>query len=605
MGSIRTLWDISKKYYRLVIWNIVFNILSAILSVFSLLMLIPFLQVLFYSEEQLTQPDNLPNFPVMDSLYQYWTNIMLTQGKHTALIVLCASLVFVFFLKNATKYLAAYFLVPVRTGVMRDLRSQIFQKLLSLDFTFYQKKRRGEILTNFGNDVQEVEYGIINFIETGIKEPVTILITLTSLIIMSPYLTMWVVILLPLSALVIGRIGKRLKKDSFKAQYQLSLLQMMVDEVMHGIRVIQSFNNVQGLFKKFHAINQEYRDLHIEMLNRKELASPLSEVLGVLVVAIILFIGGSAILTGNSALSPEVFITYIVVFSQIISPAKAFSNAWYFIQKGIASLDRIQDLLQEQSFYDLKKGTIAKNSFDEKIEILHLNYSFGDKQVLKDINLSIQKGEKIAFVGPSGSGKTTLINLLSRIYDIPDSTISIDGIDINQIQLEDFRSLYSIVTQDPILFFGTVNENLEIASDHQSFEKKIEALSYADALGFVMELPQTIHTYIGERGAYLSIGQQQRLTLARAYLKDAPILILDEVTASLDGVSDQSIKQSIQQISEGKTVISIAHRLSSILDYDQIYFLENGVITGHGTHQELMETHPLYKKMVESQAISS
>lgn len=605
MGSILTLWNISKKYFNLVVWNIVFNILSAILSVFSLLMLIPFLQVLFYPAEKFTQAENLPKIPFIDILYEQWSLIMHIHGKQYALVVLCIILVFIFFLKNATKYLASYFLVPVRTGVMRDLRSNIFQKLLSLDFTFYQKKRRGEILTNFGNDVQEVEYGIINFIETGIKEPVTIVITLTSLILMSPYLTMWVVILLPLSAILIGRIGKRLKKDSFKAQYQLSLLQMMVDEVMHGIRVIQSFNNVQGLFQKFHSINQEYRHLHSEMLKRKELASPLSEVLGILVVTIILFIGGNAILNGESTLSPEVFITYIVVFSQIISPAKAFSNAWYFIQKGIASLDRIEILLQEESFYDKKLGTVAKKSFDTAIEISHLNFHFGDKQVLKDIHLSIKKGQKIALVGPSGSGKTTLINLISRIYDIPNGTISIDGIDINQILLEDFRGLYSIVTQDPILFFGTIDENLQIASNQQDFEKKIEALSYADALDFVMELPQTIHTYIGERGAHLSIGQQQRLTLARAYLKNAPILILDEVTASLDGVSDQSVKNSIQQISQGKTVITIAHRLSSICDYDQIYFLENGVITGRGTHQELLNQHPLYKQMVESQAINA
>lgn len=605
MDSIRILWNISKKYSHLILGNIIFNILYAILSVFSLLMLIPFLQVLFYSDEQLQQKSNLPDIPFIDLLYSKWSHLMLNNGKHTALIVLCISVVLIFFLKNATRYLAAYFLVPARTGVIRDLRSQIFQKLLHLDFTFYQKKRRGEILTNFGNDVQEVEFGIINFIEAGIKEPVTILITLVSLIVMSPYLTLWVIILLPVSAWFIGSIGKKLKKDSFKAQYQLSLLQMMVDEVMHGIRVIQSFNNTKGLNQKFDTINQEYRHLHSEMLKRKELASPLSELLGITVVAAILFIGGNAILNGNSALSPEVFITYIVVFSQIISPAKAFSNAWYYIQKGAASFERIQHLLKEQSFYDLKKGNIQKTTFDRQINIQNLNFQFGDKKVLQNIHITITKGQRIALVGPSGSGKTTLINLLSRIYDIPEGTITIDGIDINKIQLENFRSLYSIVTQDPILFFGTVDENLEIASDHQTFEKKIEALSYADALGFVMDLPQTIHTYIGERGAHLSIGQQQRLTLARAYLKDAPILILDEVTASLDGVSDHSIKQSIQQISEGKTVITIAHRLSSIMDYDQIYFLENGVITGQGTHQELMETHPLYRQMVESQAISS
>lgn len=601
MDSIRLLWGLVRKYLSLVGLNVFFNILSAGLSVFSLLMLIPFLQVLFYQESQLLSNTQLPKIPFIDILYEKWIFLMEDKGQQTALVALCICLILIFILKNGTRYLAAYFLVPVRTGVMRDLRADIYKKLLSLDFNFFQKKRRGEILTKFGSDVQEVEYGIINFIETGIKEPVTIIITLTSLIIMSPYLTMWVIILLPISALVIGKIGKRLKKDSFKAQYQLSLLQMMVDEVMHGIRIIQSFNNVEVLFRKFQSVNQEYRHLHSEMLKRKELASPLSEMLGIIVVAALLLIGGNAILKGDSTLSPEVFITYIVVFSQIISPAKAFSNAWYFIQKGVASLHRIQELLEEKPFYEVRPGTVAKSSFDQQIDIRNLNYAFGERVVLKDINLSISKGQKVAFVGPSGSGKTTLINLISRIYDVPEQTILMDGKDINQIILNDYRNLYAIVTQDPILFFGSIEENLSMAISQQNFEAMIEALGHADALNFVLELPQTMMTQIGERGTALSVGQQQRLTLARAYMKNAPILILDEVTAALDGVSDQSVRNSIQHISQGKTVITIAHRLSSIRDYDQIIFLEGGVITGKGTHEELLNAHPLYRRMVAAQ----
>lgn len=604
MDSIRLLWGLVRKYLTLVGLNMFFNILSAGLSVFSLLMLIPFLQVLFYQEEQLLSNSGLPKMPFINFLYHQWIGLMEKQGQQTALFALCICLMLVFVLKNGTRYLAAYFLVPVRTGVMRDLRADIYKKLLSLDFSFFKKKRRGEILTKFGNDVQEVEYGIINFIETGIKEPVTIVITLTSLVIMSPYLTMWVLILLPVSALVIGRIGKKLKKDSFKAQYQLSLLQMMVDEVMHGIRIIQSYNNTGVLFRRFQDVNQEYRTLHSDMLKRKELASPLSEMLGVIVVAALLLIGGNAILNGNSALSPEVFITYIVVFSQIISPAKAFSNAWYFIQKGVASLHRIQDLLKEQPFYEVNPGTISKHSFDTGIEIKNLSYAFEDRKVLNDINLSIKKGQKTAFVGPSGSGKTTLINLISRIYDVPQGKILVDNLDVNDIQLHDFRNLYAIVTQDPILFFGSIQENLLMADSNASFEEMIESLGHADALNFVLDLPQTMMTDIGERGLMLSVGQQQRLTLARACLKNAPILILDEVTASLDGVSDQSIRESIGKISEGKTVITVAHRLASIADYDQIVFLEAGTITGIGTHQELMQSHALYRQMVASQQLS-
>lgn len=603
MNKVQLLLRIVKKYRTRMALNIVFNILSAFFSVFSLLMMIPFLQVLFYQGENISDLSKLPKIPFIDIIYLKWVSLLSSHGRQYALLILCIALIVAFILKNGTRYLAAFFLVSVRTGLMRDLRIQIYDKLLSLDFSFFQNKRRGDILTRFGSDVQEVEYGIINFIETGIKEPLTIAITITSLVIMSPYLTIWVLILLPVSALVIGKIGKQLKRDSFKAQYQLSLLQMMVDEVMHGIRVIQSFKNVTILAQKFQKINQEYKNLHTEMLRRKELASPLSEVLGIVVVAAILLIGGNAILNGDSTLSPEVFITYIVVFSQIISPAKAFSNAWYFIQKGAASLNRIQELLEEESFYDQKKGAISKSTFDKDITIQNLNYSFGDKTVLNNIQLKIQKGQKVAFVGPSGSGKTTLLRLLSRIYDLPDNQILIDGECINNIRLEDYRSLFALVTQDPILFFGTIEENLRVAKPQASFEEMVDALRHADALNFVLELPETLATNIGERGVSLSGGQQQRIALARAYLKNSPILFLDEVTSSLDGVSDLSIRNALTKITQGKTVVSIAHRLASISDFDQIIFLEEGKITGIGTHEELLEQHFLYRQMVNSQLI--
>ncbi len=602
MESVKLLWNLIRKYLRFVGWNVIFNILSALLSVFSLLLMIPFLQVLFYPEDQLINSSNLPQIPFVNSLYARWVDVLAVHGQQKALIVLCLSLILVFILKNGTRYLAAYFLIPVRTGVMRDLRSNIYHKLLSLDFEFYKKKRRGEIFTNFGNDVQEVEYGIISFIETGIKEPVTILVTLVSLILMSPYLTLWVVLLLPVSAFVIGKIGKQLKKDSFQAQYQLSVLQMMVDEVIHGIRIIQSFSSVNILLGKFRPVNREYRRLHAEMLKRKELASPLSEMLGITVVAIILLIGGNAILKGSSTLSPEVFITYIVVFSQIISPAKAFSNAWYFIQKGTASLSRIHELLKEETFYDNKAGHLSLKSFGDKLEVKNLTFSFKDKEVLKNISFTVRKGEKVAFVGPSGGGKTTLLHILSRIYDIPEGMVQIDGHDLNNIRINDYRNLYAIVTQDPILFFGTVEDNLRYARPEATTDEMLEALEQADALDFVIKLPLTLQTFIGERGQSLSIGQQQRLTLARAYLKNAPLLFLDEATSSLDGISDKFVQDFIKKISADKTILTIAHRLSTIYDYDKIIVLEKGAITGTGTHEELMHSHKLYQSMVASQA---
>lgn len=602
MNSIRLLWGLTRKYIHYAGWNILFNTLSAALSVFSLLMMIPFLQVLFYPEEKLLSHSSMPEIPLADFFYTQWIAVLSVYGQQRALIVLCVSLILVFVLKNGSRYLAAYFLVPVRTGIMRDMRANIYSKLLSLDYDFFKRKRRGEVFTNFGNDVQEIEYGIISFIETGIKEPVTILVTLISLVIMSPYLSLWVIILLPISAVIIGGIGKKLKEDSLSAQNQLSLLQMMVDEVIHGIRIIQSFSKVDVLFKRFQVVNQEYRRLHANMLKRKELASPLSEMMGIIVVAALLLIGGNTILNGNSSLSPEVFITYIVVFSQIISPAKAFSNAWYFIQKGVASLDRVNSLLKEQAFYDIQPGTEEKKVFTSQIEIKNLNFYFGEKEILKDINLIIEKGKKVAFVGPSGSGKTTLLNILARIYNVAEGQVFIDGVDINDIYLNDYRSLTAIVTQDPILFYGTVEENLQMAAPHASVKEMEDALKASDALEFVSRLPNSIYTEIGERGQSLSIGQQQRLTLARAYLKNAPILFLDEATSSLDGMSDKQVQDAIKNLSAEKTVISIAHKLSSISDYDQIVFLERGEITGIGTHDTLMKSHNQYQKMVSAQA---
>ncbi|MCO5249314.1 MAG: ABC transporter ATP-binding protein/permease [Chitinophagales bacterium] len=598
MNSLRPLLPLIKKYPSQIGLNIIFNIISALFSVFSLLMLIPFLQVLFYKDISFLNNSQLPKIPFIDLLYNKWTFIVESQGQETALLVLCLVLVFSFVLKNGTRYLASYFLIFVRTGVMRDLREKVYQKLLALDFSFFQKNRRGHILTIFGNDIQQVEFGIINFIETGFKESVTIIITLISLILLSPYLTLWVFILLPVSALFIGRIGKRLKKDSNEVQNQFSIMQMMIDELMHGIRIIRSFNHMDILVKKFQSVNQKYRSLHHDLLKKKELASPLSETLGIMVVVILLLIGGRAILKGDSTLSPEVFITYIVAFSQIISPAKAFSSAWYHIQRGVASMDRIQSLLQTKSFHEIYPGEESIHTFKDSIEIKNLNFGFDDKNtILQNVEIHIQKGQKVAFVGLSGSGKTTLVNLISGIYQAPENGILMDGIDIRKYRSKDYSRLFAIVTQDPILFYGTIKENLLLANENTDEISIATALKLANAYNFVNRLPEKENTPIGERGQQLSIGQQQRLTLARAYLKNTPILILDEITASVDNISSKKIKDALQQISQEKTVITITHKLESIVDYDIIYLFDKGRIVAQGTHDVLVNTSLLYRQI--------
>lgn len=601
MRELRLLWDLCGPYRKNAIGNILFNIAASLFSVFSLLMLIPFLQVLFYGNADAIQRD-LPQIPFFQHLYDNWIVVLKKDGQQAALLLLCVGLVLVFLLKNTFRYLALYSLVPLRTGSMMLLRNKIYNKLLRLNYPYFQKTRRGDILTRFGQDVQEVEYGIINFIEVGLKEPATIAITLASLIWMSPTLTLWVFLLLPVSALVIGGLGKMLKKQSSQAQEKLSLLQSLVDEVMYGIRIIRSLGAATVMEARFSKLSKEYQDLHTAMLRRKEMASPLSELLGITVVAILLLIGGKWVLSGDGGISPEVFITYLVVFSQIISPSKAFANAWYFIRKAIASLDRVNEILLEKEKL-LPEKPINKNSFDEAIDIENLSFSFGEQLVLSNFHLHIPKGQKVAIVGPSGSGKSTLLHLLAGFYEQQKGAIKLDQTPIEQIHPSDFSKLYSFVTQEAVLFYGSVKENLLLAKQNASDEEIQLALKQAGAWSFVEEWKNGIHHNIGERGGQLSGGQQQRIALARAYLRDAPILLLDEATSALDAQTDEQIKQVIQHLSKDKTVIAIAHRLSSIQNYDRIIVLENGEITGDDTHSALLSNHHLYQEFVSGQKI--
>lgn len=604
MNSLRALLRLLRPYRLSVLMNIGFNLLASVFSVFSLLMLIPFLQVLFYDSELSSGTMNeIGNLPFFENLYRIWLEQVKQNGKIEGLYWLCLALILIFLLKNFLRYLALYVLTPVRTGIMRDLRIQMFEKLLSLDLPFLQRTRRGDILTRLGQDVQEVEYGIIHFIETGFKEPVTILVTLFSLLWMSPQLTLWVFILLPVAALIIGRIGKQLKKESIEAQQKMSLLQSLTDELLHGLKILQIYQAEKPFSAIYEKENNTYRGFHTKLLWRKELASPLSEFLGIGVVAILLWVGGRQVLLHPGDLRPEVFITYIVVFSQIISPAKAFANAWYYIQKGSASLLRIESLLAEKpTILDAPEAASLEYS-GQDIRIQNLNFSYKDTPVLKNIDLLIQQGKKIAIAGPSGSGKTTLVHLLCRFYPIPEQSIFMGETPIEKFSLESLRKQFAFVTQEPLLFYGSVKENLWMAKPDATELEVLNALKLAQAEEFVAALPQGMDTNIGERGTQLSGGQQQRISLARAFLKNAPIIILDEATAALDNNADHAIQSAILQLQQGKTVIAIAHRLSSVRDYDSIIVMEKGVIIATGTHKELMEECELYREMVKREGM--
>ncbi len=523
-------------------------------------------------------------------------------GKSKALLFICIFTVVVFFIKNIFRYLAVHFLAPMRTGVASNIRQQLYDKVLQLHVLYFSDNRKGDILTRLTNDVQEVEYGILHFLEVAFKEPVTILATLVTMLILSPKLTVFVLVILPVSGYIIGRIGKTLKQASTVAQHLQGLINSMVDETISGIRVIKSFTAEGALSNKFKAINQQHNKIGTGMIRKRDLSTPLSEFLGITVVVIVLYIGGRMIIHHTSPLSAEAFIAFIVIFSQIIQPAKAFSNAFYFIQKGLASLRRIEELMQAQNKISDKANIDPVHVFEKSIELKAISFSYQDAPVLRNISLTIPKGKKVALVGMSGSGKSTLIQLLMRFFEVQQGDILLDGKSIKDISQQHLRELMALVTQQTTLFNDTVANNIAFFKSANK-EQIIEAAMLAHADEFIARMPEGYNTNIGDNGIKLSGGEQQRLTIARAIFKDAPILILDEATSHLDSNSEKLVQDALQNLLKNKTAIIIAHRLSTVQFADEIVVLKDGTIVEQGTHQELIYLQGEYKKLVDLQQL--
>ncbi len=595
-----------KPYWVYAILNVLFNILTILFSLFTFAMLAPFLNLLFEKSQMVTEKPDLSfsSDALIDYLNYWMSQIIISQGKMDALLLICMALLGAFFLRNLARFMSMYFLANVRIGAVRDIRNQVFSKLLILPLSFYSSRKKGDIMARVTTDVQEVEYSIMNYMEMIIRDPITIIAYFIFLLSMSPQLTLFVIIVLPVTGYIIGQIGKTLRKKSKVGQARFAAMLSTIEESITGLRIIKAFNAIGFLDNKFYGQNKSYADLSMGIYRRRDLSSPLSEFLSSVVIIFVLWYGGNLVLGKNSTISAEVFITYIAVFSQIIPPAKTFATGFYSMQKGIASADRIFEILDAEEIIEEKPNAKPIKDFKEGIEYRNVFFSYEKAYVLKNINLKIHKGKIIALVGPSGGGKSTLVDMLPRFYDVIKGDIFIDGIDLRDYKINDIRGLMGMVTQESILFNDTVFNNIAFGLKGVSEDRIIEAAKIANAHEFIEQMPEGYQTNIGDRGTKLSGGQKQRLSIARAILRNPPILIMDEATSSLDTESERLVQDALSKVMSNRTSIVIAHRLSTIKFADEIIVIQKGEIIERGNHKKLLEKDGIYKKLHDLQTFA-
>jgi len=571
-------------------------------------MIVPFLNVLFSQERSYKlEPWSGSVKVLLNNFNYYLADFVVREGQVQALLLISILVIVMFFFKNLTRYMAMYYLAPIRNGVVRDLRLSIYRKILALPIGYFTDERKGDIMARMTSDVQEIEWGIMNSLEAAFREPLNIIIFLITMFTMSPQLTLFVLIMLPMAALLIGRIGKSLKKKSAQAQEKTGELLSNIEETLGGLRIIHAFTAEDKSTARFGKINHDQYSLMNRISRRKDLASPLSEFLGTLVMMIVMYFGGRIVMTPGTALGPSEFIAFIAIFSQLLPPAKSLTQAWYNIQKGMASSERIYKILDAEINVKELPDAKAIQKFDDKIEFKNVSFSYRKDDmvyVLKDINLTIPKGKTIALVGQSGSGKTTLADMLPRYYDPNHGEILIDGNNLKALKIKDLRQLLGVVTQESILFNDSVLNNIAFGLDNVSEEDVINAAKVANAHEFIANLPQGYHTFIGDRGGKLSGGQRQRLSIARAVLKNPPVLILDEATSALDTESERLVQDALTTLMKQRTTLVIAHRLSTIIHADEIIVMQQGEIKERGTHHELLAANGYYKKLYDLQSFA-
>ena len=595
-----------KPYWIYAMFNVISNVLVIIFSLVTFVMLIPFLNLLFGIDELVTtRPEiHLNAQSVIDYLNYIISDIIIQKGKIDALIFICFFLLGTFFFRNMFRFLAMFFLAKVRVHAVRDIRDEIYHKILILPLSYYSERKKGDIMARITNDVQEIDFSIMHYLEVIFRDPITIIAYYVTMMIMSPQLTVFVTVLLPVTGYIIGMIGRNLRKESKIGQARFSGLLSVIEETISGLRIIKAFTAIGFSDIKFKELNRHYSKLMVKVYRTRDLSSPMSEFLSSLVIIIVLWYGGRLVLGDSSSITAAVFITYILIFSQIIPPAKSFATGYYSIQKGIASAERIFEILDAEEVIIEKENPVRIKDFNDKVEYRDVSFSYQTEEVLSHINAEILKGKIIALVGPSGGGKTTFVDLLPRFYDTIGGGIFIDGINIKELRIDDLRSLMGIVTQESILFNDTVHNNIVFGKEGVTREDVVAAAKVANAHEFIMAMENGYETNIGDRGTKLSGGQRQRLSIARAVLRNPPILILDEATSSLDSESEKLVQDALLAVMKDRTSIVIAHRLSTIKFADKIIVLEKGRIVESGNHEELIRAGGLYKRLHDLQTFA-